>query len=324
MAMNLWLFLQQKLSDHIPAMLLLVLESEGSSPGRQGFKMAVAADGYFVGTIGGGIMEFKLAEKARVLLEQNSSGVTTMRQYHDKQHSADQSGMICSGNQLICFVPLQNEDLQFITQIVAGHTGQYLYVDAAGLKPDTNAAGKSTGYHTEGESWYYLERLHHQPVVHIFGGGHVGLALSEILHFLGFYIKIYDDREGLNTLEENRFAHEKHIISYDRAAEIVQSETDHYAVIMTTGYRQDKLIFQQLMSREWFYLGMLGSDKKIQTLREELAAEGVDPACWDKVFAPIGLPVFSKTAREIAVSIAAEMIREKNRDLPTGRRRDLK
>ncbi len=318
--MDVWPFLQQKLSDHIPAMLLLVLESEGSSPGRQGFKMAVAADGDIVGTIGGGIMEYKLVEKARALLEQNSSSVSTMRQYHDKQHSADQSGMICSGSQLICFIALQNEDLELIGQIAAQPAGQYLYVDAAGLKLDTNAAGKSTGYRTARETWYYLELLHHQPVVHIFGSGHVGLALSEMLRFLGFYIKIYDDREGLNTLEQNHFAHEKHIISYDQAAEMVQSEPSDYAVIMTIGYRQDKLIFRQLLDREWFYLGMLGSDHKLKTLREELAAEGLDPVRWDKVFAPIGIPVFSKTAREIAVSIAAEMIREKNRHLPTGRR----
>ena len=197
---------------------------------------------------------------------------------------------------------------------------QYLFVDAAGLKLEKNAAGKSTGYQIVGTTWHYLERLHHQPVAHIFGGGHVGLALSEVLHFLGFYIKIYDDREGLNTLEENHFAHEKHIIAYEQADEMVQSDPSDYAVIMTTGYRQDKLIFRQLLTREWYYIGMLGSDKKIQTLRGELAAEGFDPACWGKVFAPIGVPVFSKTAREIAVSIAAEMIREKNRDLPTGRR----
>lgn len=311
--MDIWHFLQQKLSDHIPAMLLFVLESEGSSPGRQGFKMAVAADGTILGTIGGGIMEHKLVEKARAMLDQPSAGVTTMRQYHDKQHSTDQSGMICSGSQLIAFIPLHGEHLPLIGQIAGHAAGQCLHVDAAGLRLGSAPVDKPIGYYIKDNVWEYRETLHYQPVVHIFGGGHVGLALSEVLHFLGFYIKIYDDREGLNTLEQNRFAHEKHIISYERAVEMVKSNPGDYAVIMTIGYRQDKLIFRQLLSREWFYMGMLGSKQKLQTLREELAAEGLDPACWDRVFAPIGVPVFSKTAREIAVSIAAEMIREKNK-----------
>ncbi len=311
--MGVWHFLQQKLSDRIPAMLLLVLESEGSSPGRQGFKMAVAADGAILGTIGGGIMEHKLVEKARAMLEQTPAGVTTMRQYHDKQHSAEQSGMICSGSQLICFIPLHSEHLSLIGQIAGHSAGPCLYVDAAGLRLESAQPDKPGGYYIKDNVWEYREILHYQPVVHIFGGGHVGLALSEVLHFLGFYIKIYDDREGLNTLKQNRFAHEKHIIPYTGLAETLQSTPGDYAVIMTIGYRQDKLIFRQLLAREWFYLGMLGSRQKLQTLREELAAEGLDPASWDRVFAPIGVPVFSKTAREIAVSIAAEMIREKNK-----------
>ncbi len=311
--MDVWYFLQQKLSDHIPAMLLLVLESEGSSPGRQGFKMAVAADGDILGTIGGGIMEHKLVEKARAMLEQTPAGVTTMRQYHDKLHSTDQSGMICSGSQLVCFIPLNMEHLTLVGQIAGQESGVCLYVDAAGLGLESARPDKPVGYRMEDSAWEYREILHYQPVVHIFGGGHVGLALSEVLHFLGFYIKIYDDREGLNTLEQNRFAHEKRIISYTRLAETLQSAPGDYAVIMTIGYRQDKLIFRQLLERNWFYLGMLGSKQKLQTLREELAAEGIDPACWDRVFAPVGTPIFSKTAREIAVSIAAEMIREKNK-----------
>ena len=63
--MNVWIFIHEKLSAALDVMLLYVLESEGSSPGRQGFKMAVAADGTFCGTIGGGIMEHKLVEKAK-------------------------------------------------------------------------------------------------------------------------------------------------------------------------------------------------------------------------------------------------------------------
>ena len=83
--MDLWRFISDKLNAGIDIELLYVLESEGSSPGRQGFKMAVAADGTFCGTIGGGIMEHKLVEKVKSRLQQNESGVLLMRQHHDLQ-----------------------------------------------------------------------------------------------------------------------------------------------------------------------------------------------------------------------------------------------
>ena len=104
--MEVWKFIQAKLSAGISIMLLYVLESEGSSPGRQGFKMAVAADGDICGTIGGGIMEYKLVEKAKNMLRQAERNVLLQHQYHDKEKAKDQSGMICSGSQLNAFIPL--------------------------------------------------------------------------------------------------------------------------------------------------------------------------------------------------------------------------
>jgi len=64
---------------------------------------------------------------------------------------------------------------------------------------------------------------------------------------------------------------------------------------------------------------MLGSEKKIDALMQEMKKEGFPQERLDKVFTPIGLPIFSRTTQEIAVSIAAEIIREKNKNLPTGR-----
>ena len=310
--MTPWTFLQQKLTQRIPAMLLLVLQSEGSSPGRQGFKMAVSADGDLQGSIGGGIMEHKLVEKARDMLRTGAIEITTLWQHHDKQHPVHQSGMICSGSQQIAFIPLREMDLPLLNEISEKGNSKWLAVSPQSLGLEPSGPGKTPFFQQDEITWKYTERLYCQPVVHIFGGGHVSLALSEVLHFLGFYIKVYDDREGLNTLEQNAFAHEKHHISYEDLPENFQSTPDDFALLMTMGYRQDKLLFRQLITREWFYLGMLGSKKKIETLQAELAAEDIGDEYWAKVSAPVGIPIHSKTPQEIAVSIAAEMIRRKN------------
>jgi xanthine dehydrogenase accessory factor len=54
-------------------------------------------------------------------------------------------------------------------------------------------------------------------------------------------------------------------------------------------------------------------------LKHELKAEGVSSQTLQNIHTPIGINIFSKTTQEIAVSIAAEIIREKNKELPTGR-----
>jgi xanthine dehydrogenase accessory factor len=309
--MNVWDFILNKLSAYQKLILLYVLDSEGSSPGRKGFKMAVTADGTFYGTIGGGIMEHKLVEKAKSMLNQNERVVSLMRQHHDKEHANDRSGMICSGSQLNAFIPLSSSDTETIKEICKAEKNT-IQLSPTGIEITAEPA-QGLQYKT-GEDWLYSEAINQQPVIHIIGGGHVGLALSELMHYLGFYIKLYDDRPELNTIAANSFAHEKYIINYETAGDhFVQVEND-YAVIMTIGYRTDKTVLKQLMDKPFFYLGLLGSQHKVDTLFRELKEEGAEQELLDKVFSPIGLNIASKTTKEIAVSIAAEIIQKKNKE----------
>jgi xanthine dehydrogenase accessory factor len=57
---------------------------------------------------------------------------------------------------------------------------------------------------------------------------------------------------------------------------------------------------------------MLGSKAKITQLFAEFKQEGIDADKIAKVYAPIGIDFKSQTPEEIAVSIAAEIIRVKN------------
>ena len=319
--MEVWEFILTKLNASIAVQLLYVLESEGSSPGRQGFKMAVAADGTFNGTIGGGIMEHKLVEKARQMLTENEANVSLMRQYHDKQQAINQSGMICSGSQLNAFIPIARKEEAIVKYITEGQQ-KIIQLSTKGISL-RDAIPQDKNYDLEfrnEKDWFYSEKINQQPVIHIIGGGHVSLALSQQMSFVGFFIKVYDDRPGLNTMEENSFAGEKYFIEdYGKLGDTIQASTDDHVVIITFGYRSDKVVLKQLLDKKFAYIGLIGSDKKIETLFKELEEEGIEPARWTHVFAPIGINIFSKTAAEIAVSIAAEIIREKNKGLPTGR-----
>ncbi len=318
--MDQWHFILSKLNDAVHVELLYVLESEGSSPGRKGFNMAVAADGEMCGTIGGGIMEHKLVEKTKARLQQNETAVLLLRQHHDKEHSKDQSGMICSGSQLNAFIPLTIADKDTIEKIISREKN-FIQLSPIGLQVTDKSP--ATFQYTSETDWLYTEAINQQPIIHIIGAGHVGLALSELMNYLGFYIKLYDDRKELNTMEANLFVQEKHIVNYKTIGEQLYDTENDFVVIMTIGYRTDKTVLKQLMNKPFAYLGLLGSDHKIKTLLEEMEAAGFAASALQQVHTPVGINILSKTTREIAVSIAAEIIREKNKDLPTGRSADL-
>ena len=319
--MDTWEFIHEKLCAGTDVILMYVLGSEGSSPGRKGFKMAAAADGELCGTIGGGIMEHKLVEKARAMLRSGKKNVELIKQFHDKTHSKDQSGMICSGSQLNLLMTLTpasaKEAMKKLIDANKSRQAKTIRLSPAGIDI-TDGTATGLDYKTESD-WMYTESTGQQPVIHIIGGGHVGLALSELMHFLGFYVRLYDDRSGLNTIEQNTFANEKHCIDYNFIDEKIDNAEKDFVVIMTVGYRTDKIVLKKLLDKKFFYTGLLGSENKNKKLFEELKAEGISADKLSKVSRPVGINIFSKTPKEIAVSIAAQIIFEKNKDLPTGR-----
>ena len=309
--MSIWKFIENKLQYDQKIMLLFVVESKGSSPGRQGFKMAVADDDSFCGTIGGGIMEFKLVEKAKSLLKESSQKIFLQEQFHDKEKSKNQSGMICSGSQTIAFIPLDSKNLSAIQEIIQqkkitieiNHNGIYCN------------DSKPNGFEFKDEfDWKYSEYLQHQSIIHIIGGGHCSLALSELMQFLNFEIHVYDDRENLSTIIENKFANKFHEVDYSTISKNLKTTVNDFIVIMTVGYRTDKIVLKELIHQQYKYLGLLGSSQKIETLFKELIEEGFEETKLKQVFSPIGLNINSKTTQEIAISIAAEIIAVKNKE----------
>ena len=73
--LELWTFVNSKLEKNIPVMLLAVADSFKSSPGRAGFKLALAKNESLIGTIGGGIMEHDmfLQEKISKMMKRKRS-----------------------------------------------------------------------------------------------------------------------------------------------------------------------------------------------------------------------------------------------------------
>jgi xanthine dehydrogenase accessory factor len=85
-------------------------------------------------------------------------------------------------------------------------------------------------------------------------------------------------------------------------------------VIVTRGHSQDAVALRACIASETAYIGMIGSANKIGIMREKFLDEGwASEAQWERIHAPIGLEIQSKTVQEIAVSIAGQLILVRNK-----------
>jgi xanthine dehydrogenase accessory factor len=315
--LQIWKFLSKSLKKKIPVMLLYVLESKGSSPGRQGFFMAVNAKEEMEGSIGGGIMEHKFVEMAKEKLRVGSSESGVRKQIHDKSAKKDQSGMICSGEQTILLYPVRKKDAAQIKKIISSlekNKNRTLLLSPGGIKCSKEIPEKDFVFVMESDTdWLYKEKTGYKNHLYIIGGGHCALAFSESMSKMDFFIRVYDERKKLKTMRQNKSAHEKHIVKdYSKLNELITSGRDHYVVIMTFGYRTDDIALKALLNKEFKYLGLLGSQSKIEKMFEDYRKEGISENLLQRIHTPIGLPIKSQTPEEIAISIAAEIIKIKN------------
>jgi len=314
-----WKSIAESLQQQIPVMLLYVLESSGSSPGRQGFFMAVNSKGEMEGSIGGGIMEHKFVElaKERLRAMNEPKEISIRKQIHDKSVAKDQSGMICSGEQTILLYPVSENDNMIIQNIITS-LGQYkngtLYLSREGIQFQNTIPEKDFEFSLQSEDeWTYKEKTGYKNQLFIIGGGHCALAFSKLMREMDFYIRLYDDRKNLPTIIKNDAAHEKHIVNtYTELSKLISSGSNNYVVIMTFGYRTDDMALKALLGKEFRYLGLLGSKTKVEKMFDDYRKEGIADFFLQQIHTPIGIPIKSQTPEEIAVSIAAEIIRKKN------------
>jgi len=267
-----WGLALSSLRKGVAALLLYVLESKGSSPGRQGFFMVVNAEGEMKGSIGGGIMEHKFTEMAKEQLRQGEDVLYVRRQVHDKEVAKDQSGMICSGEQSILLYSFRAEDVVAVVALVHSleqfRPGR-LWLSPSGMDFSFDVPGDDFAFvKRSGEDWEYVEKTGYKDSLFIVGAGHCALAFSRLMRTMDFYISVFDHRPELETLIRNEFAHEKVLIGdYAELGGLIGAGgRHHYVVVMTQGYRTDDSAMRVLLPMEFRYLGLLGSKAKVSKM----------------------------------------------------------
>lgn len=148
-----------------------------------------------------------------------------------------------------------------------------------------------------------------RPTVYIFGGGHVGKALSSLLKPLNYFCVLVDNRPEFANPTANPYFHRHFAEDYREFSSRFQPPAGAYAVIMTHGHGYDYDVAYQLLKRQlpFRYIGIISSRTKATKLLKKLGDELGGQTDLAKVYAPIGLAIGGTTESEIALSIAAEI-----------------
>lgn len=313
--LKLWKSILDSLVKSKIVALIIVAESSNSSPGKQGFKMAVNEDEVLFGTIGGGIMERDLLSTARENLKNNKKSFAKTL-YHNQNDKNESSGLICGGKQTFIFNFLDESNIDLVNKIITyleSQTRSVLVNSQNGIFVQTNISqtNKFVFNYTDENIFEYKEIYGISDTVYIIGGGHVGLALSKVMANLDFYIVIVDHRDEVFTMSENIYAHKKTIMNYDKIDNVIKEGNNSYVVIVSPQHLGDEVALKSVINKNVKYIGMMGSKKKIKTIFDNLIDSGIDKELLKKVHSPIGLEIGAQTPDEIAISIAAEIIKVK-------------
>ncbi len=313
--MQIWEFISSKLSTGNKLVIIIVVESLGSSPGKRGFKMAVSSDGEMIGSVGGGIMEFNMVEKARKMMETGTGDPLTLRQVHDPSAAENRSGLICAGEQTHLFMLLDKAHTDIVTRIVNDLSenipGEVIFTKE-GITYNPFKEGKGAHSSTSTENILWREETGYPETLIIFGGGHVSIPLSQVGKMLGFRVELFDNRNDLSTMATNNYPDIKRVIDYENADQVVSIPSRSFAVIMTFTHKTDEIVLSKLLPLDLRYLGMIGSRNKVKTIFNNLKEQGFSESLLQRVKSPVGLPIGSNTPEEIAISIAAEIIQIRN------------
>jgi xanthine dehydrogenase accessory factor len=153
----------------------------------------------------------------------------------------------------------------------------------------------------------FVEPILPQPMLYIFGGGHVSLEVARAASAAGFAVSVADDRQTFANPERFPMASQLYT-TYEEAFAKIKPNASSYLLIVTRGHKDDMRVLAWAVRTAARYIGMIGSKRKVVSVYKALEKEGYSTDEFERVHAPVGLDIGALSPEEIAVSITAELI----------------
>lgn len=154
-----------------------------------------------------------------------------------------------------------------------------------------------------------IEPYFPEPRLIVLGGGHIAKSLAEFASKVGFLVTVVDDRPMY--ADKHRFPNADEVIcdSYGTCFSQLHLNQYSFVVIVTGGNQQDLECLKQSLNYKTAYIGMIGSKRRVNIIKEQLIQEGYSEECINSINAPIGIDIGAVTPEEIALSIIAQAVK---------------
>ena len=331
-----------------PIVLVSIVSVTGSTPRESGTKMVVDVHGKSHGTVGGSLLEATaIIESRKVLAEQQSK----FRDFDFTSSDTASDDMICGGKAVLLFnfIPPTEGNRELFRQMydsissgknsyflttftepdntinITGHCLLYADGTVSGdnllAEPDILVLKKellnisSTKILPFGGKKIIIDPVGKLKTLYCFGAGHVARPTAHIAAMVGFQVAVLDDREEFAN--EKRFPEASNIYVIDdfrRALQSLSIDSDSFIIILTRGHKYDQIVLEQALETSACYIGMISSRRKRNAVFKALITEGkATSEDLERVHSPIGITIGGETPEEIAVSIVAELIFEREK-----------
>lgn len=287
-----------------PMALATVVETWKSAPCPVGTHMLVHADGRFSGSVSGGCVEGDVLEIARQVMADNSFAI---RRYGVADGAAWEVGLPCGGDIVVL---VQNVSADYFPGTLFG---AIIDAQASGktLRIGTDlATGHSAIIDTDIEGKFINDYLPPRRLI-IVGAVEIAATLSKIARAMGIGVTLVDPRARFLTAE--RFPD---VLRDDRwpdeAIRALLPDARTAIVTLSHDPKIDDAALCAALESPAAYIAALGSKSSHLKRKERLALLGVSKAQLDRIEGPAGVAINAISAAEIALSIAAGVVRAFN------------
>lgn len=340
--------LREAMARDEPAVLVVVAAASGSTPREAGAAMVVQRT-TTAGTIGGGHLEFEAIRLAREALVQPLEGTSA---WAVRFPLAARLGQCCGGVATLVFTTIDASASAWLDIVAGCHRASVCCAVVVPLGPAVDAsrlvvmlddargtlgdaaldsaaiADARVRLGAEHGGTGLIDLHGHGLFVHVvrpaafpvavFGNGHVGAALVQVLGALPAEVLWIDTRE--HAFPSHVPGNVAVVVTDDPAAEVASLPRGACLVTMTHSHALDFDIVEAALHRDDLaYIGLIGSRAKRSQFERRLAQRAVAPAALARVTCPIGAGLASKEPGVIAVGVAAELLRLREQALRVGR-----
>lgn len=341
---NIWIRAEELLTEGKPFVLATIIRTRGSVPREIGAKMVVPREGQPFGTIGGGCGEGEVLRRTYPLFEQKipsrivqvdltgdfdqddiqvCGGLMDValdlwrpEEHIELAHALAEATRACRPAALVTTIqpvaglPAGTKSCLALTPEGAILT-PVLPLDAATLETCASAvsAGKPRLLSLSSKVEIFIDVQPGVQTLLIVGAGHIAQPLCEIGHMLGFHTVVVDDRWAFANRERFPHATEIRVGPFVETLENLDVNDQTFAVVVTRGHNWDESSLRTLLKKKLAYIGMIGSKRRAKLTLARLAEQSYSPEELGRVHTPMGLDIRAETPVEIALAIAAEIVR---------------